>query len=145
MKHAHEEYQIGLSLDSTSGYTYRGASHCVPIGALSIIHPGAAHRSREFVEFRASATYRMMYVSPALLRDTAAEIAGRESGEPFSRPPSCSTETLPGVFWSRAWRWKDLSPASKRIRSSSPCSPPSCGVTLMGASRRDQWARSVGP
>lgn len=87
MKHAHEEYQIGLSLDSTSGYTYRGASHCVPIGALSIIHPGAAHRSREFVEFRASATYRMMYVSPALLRDTAAEIAGRESGEPFFPAP----------------------------------------------------------
>lgn len=87
MKHAHEEYQIGLSFDSTSGYTFRGAFHCVPIGALSIIHSGEAHRSREFVEFRAPATYRMMYVSPALLRDTVAEMAGQDSGEPFFPRP----------------------------------------------------------
>lgn len=87
VKHAHEEYQFGLSLDSTSGYTYRGAFHGVPVGALSVIHPGEVHRSRELVEFRAPATYRMIYVSPALLRDTATEMAGRESGEPFFPVP----------------------------------------------------------
>lgn len=35
------------------------------------------------MEFRAPATYRMMYVSLDLFRNTAAEMAGHESGEPF--------------------------------------------------------------
>ena len=86
-KHSHEECQIGFSLDSTAGYSYRGAFHGVPVGALSVIHSGEAHRSRAFVEFRAPATYRMMYVSPALLRDAATEMTGHESGEPFFPVP----------------------------------------------------------
>ena len=87
VKHVHEEYQIGFSLDSTAGYSYRGAFHRVPIGALSVIHPGEVHRSREFVEFRAPAAYRVMYVSPALLQNAANKIAGCESSEPFFPVP----------------------------------------------------------
>ncbi len=83
MKHSHEEYQIGLSLDATSGYRYRGYFHGVPVGALSVIHTGETHRSREFVEFRATATYRMLYVSPVLFAEAATEAAGRDRGEPF--------------------------------------------------------------
>ena len=39
-KHSHEEYQICLSLDFPGVYHYRGASHAVPVGSLSVIHPG---------------------------------------------------------------------------------------------------------
>lgn len=42
-KHAHEEYQFGLSFDCQGEYHYRGAAHVIPTGSLSIIHSGEVH------------------------------------------------------------------------------------------------------
>ena len=37
-KHAHAEYQFGLSFDCQGEYAYRGSRHVIPQGRLSIIH-----------------------------------------------------------------------------------------------------------
>ena len=45
-QHSHEEYQIGLTLTAPGEYHYRGASHPVPVGGLSVVHPGEMHTGR---------------------------------------------------------------------------------------------------
>ena len=42
-KHAHSEYQFGLSFDCQGKYYYRSAYHPIPMGSLSIIHSGEVH------------------------------------------------------------------------------------------------------
>jgi AraC-like DNA-binding protein len=86
-KHSHEEYQFCLSLDFPGEYRYRGASHGVPVGSLSVIHPGEVHSARDPEHRRTVATYRMLYASPALLGEAATEVAGRETSEPFFEAP----------------------------------------------------------
>ncbi len=46
-KHSHDEYQICLSLDFPGVYGYRGATHAVPVGSLSVVHPGEVHSARD--------------------------------------------------------------------------------------------------
>ncbi len=83
-KHAHEEYQICLSLNFPGEYRYRGESHTVPVGSLSVIHPGEVHSARDPKDRRDRAEYRMMYASPNLLGQVAAEVGGRETASsPF--------------------------------------------------------------
>ncbi len=41
--HCHEQYQIGLSLTDAGEYSYRRAYHPVPVGSVSVIHPGEMH------------------------------------------------------------------------------------------------------
>ncbi len=86
-RHSHEDYQFCLSLDFPGEYRYRGSSHDVPVGSLSIIHPGEMHSARDPEDRRKSANYRLMYVRPDLLRDAASEVAGRATGEPFFPSP----------------------------------------------------------
>lgn len=87
-KHAHEEYQICLSLNFPGEYRYRGESHAVPVGSLSVIHPGEVHSARDPKDRQTRAEYRMMYVSPNLLGRVAAAAGGRETANvPFFPNP----------------------------------------------------------
>jgi len=96
--HSHEEYQLGLSLDSPGEYRYRGGRHPVPVGGLSVIQSGEVHRSREVRERDTPASYRMMYVEPALLQRAAAEAAGCEASEPFFASPAVADGALVRLF-----------------------------------------------
>lgn len=97
-RHSHEEYQIGLSLDFPGEYRYRGERHAVPVGSLSIIHPDEAHSARDPEDRRTPASFRMMYADPALLREAAAEVSGREEGSPFFPAPIILDRDLTGRF-----------------------------------------------
>jgi AraC-like DNA-binding protein len=79
-RHAHAEYQLGVSFGFPGEYRYRGARHFVPVGTLTILHPGEAHVTRDPWDRDARARYLMMYVPPALLEETG----GRR---PFFRDP----------------------------------------------------------
>jgi hypothetical protein len=84
--HSHEDYQFCLSLDFPGKYRYRGSSYDVPVGSLSIIHPGETHSARDPEDRRKTANYRLMYVGPDLLRDAvgrARELLAR--GTPIAR------------------------------------------------------------
>jgi AraC-like DNA-binding protein len=85
--HSHEEYQFCLSLNFPGEYRYRGERHPVPVGSLSVIHPGEVHSSRDPHDRKAAANFRVMYLSPGMLANAASEVAGRYFGLPFFRQP----------------------------------------------------------
>ena len=86
-KHSHGEYQFCLSLNFPGVYGYRGASHAVPVGSLSVVHPGEVHSARDPEERLVPSSFRMMYAEPALLADAATEVAGRGAAQPFFGDP----------------------------------------------------------
>ena len=86
-KHSHGEYQICLSLDFPGVYGYRGTSHAVPVGSLSVVHPGEVHSARDPEERRSPSSFRMMYAEPDLLARAATSVAGRAGPPPFFRDP----------------------------------------------------------
>jgi hypothetical protein len=83
LRHIHETYQIGLSLDFPGEYVYRGSHVAVPARSISVIHPGEPHAARDPHARTEPARFRMLYVPPAKLRDVAVEIAGRPQLGPF--------------------------------------------------------------
>jgi hypothetical protein len=85
--HSHEDYQFCLSLDFPGEYRYRGSSYGVPVGSLSVIHPGEMHSVRDPEDRRKTANYKLMYTRPDLLRNAASEVAGRNISEPFFPSP----------------------------------------------------------
>jgi len=86
-KHSHGEYQICLSLNFPGVYGYRGTSHAVPVGGLSVVHPGEVHSARDPGERLVPSSFRMMYAEPALLSEAATEVAGLGGAQPFFRDP----------------------------------------------------------
>jgi AraC-like DNA-binding protein len=97
-KHSHGEYQICLSLDFPGLYRYRGASHAVPVGSLSVIHPGEVHSARDPEDRLSPSSFRMMYAAPSLLREASSEVVGREKSPPFFRAPILLDEDLARDF-----------------------------------------------
>jgi AraC-like DNA-binding protein len=86
-KHSHDQYQFCLSLNFPGEYRYRGERYPVPVGSLSVIHPGEIHASRDPFDREESATYRVMYADPDLLREAATQAEGSGTGEPFFPDP----------------------------------------------------------
>ncbi|MGH3149025.1 MAG: helix-turn-helix domain-containing protein [Rubrobacter sp.] len=98
-RHSHGGYQIGLSLNFPGEYRYRGASHAVPVGSLSVIHPGEVHSARDPQDRLTPAEYRMMYAKPELLGDAAAEVSRREKASlPFFPNPTILDRDLAWNF-----------------------------------------------
>ncbi len=97
-KQSHEEYQFCLSLDFPGEYRYRGERHVVPVGSLSVIHPGEVHSSRDPHDREAPATYRVMYVDPAMIARVAAELTAREGISPFFPNPVIFDRGLSRAF-----------------------------------------------
>jgi len=96
--HAHEEYQIGVSLNFPGAYEYRGSTHAVPAGSLSIIHPGEMHAPRD-LEFRhGHAEFRMMYLKPAVLQRAASDMVERSVHLPFFATPVIRAPRLVSLF-----------------------------------------------
>ncbi len=97
-RHSHEEYQVCLSPDFPGVYGYRGTSHAVPVGSLSVVHPGEVHSARDPRERPASSSYRVMYAEPALLAEAATGVAGRGEAQPFFRDPIILDKSLAWDF-----------------------------------------------
>lgn len=97
-KHSHGEYQICLSLDFPGVYGYRGTSFAVPVGSLSVVHPGEVHSARDPEERRTPSSFRMMYAEPDLLARAATEVAGRGEAQPFFRDPIIQDRPLARDF-----------------------------------------------
>jgi AraC-like DNA-binding protein len=83
-RHAHAEYQLSLTHGFPGEYRYRGARHFVPVGSLTILHPGEAHVVRDPGDRDTAATYLMMY----------AELPGA----PFFREPVIRDRGLVRLF-----------------------------------------------
>lgn len=98
-KHSHGDYQFCLSLNFPGEYHYRGERLAVPVGSLSVIHPGEMHSSRDPQNREIFAEYRMVYAKPSLLGRVATEISGRERGLPSFPDPIIFDEHIAAGFF----------------------------------------------
>jgi len=96
--HLHDTYQVCLSLDFPGEYRYLGGRHPVPVGSLSIIHPGEMHAARDLADRPRSTTFRLLYAPPRLLQEAAAMITDRPSPTPFFAEPVIRDHDLAARF-----------------------------------------------
>jgi AraC-like DNA-binding protein len=85
--HVHDEYQFCLSLDTPGEYRLRRARHAVPVGSLSIIHPGEVHSARDPEDRHAPANYQVLYVTAERLAATVGQVNGGTPRLPTFRSP----------------------------------------------------------
>jgi AraC-like DNA-binding protein len=85
--HTHDDYQLGLCLDFPGEYVLRSGSIAVPVGTLSIIHPGELHAARDPIERRTPATFRMFYLPLDLVQRVSTELSSRPPALPFFATP----------------------------------------------------------
>ncbi len=98
-RYSHEEYQLGLCVDSFGEYRYRGSRVVVPVGAVSVIQSGEPHMSRDVEDRPHSAAYPMAYTPPMLLEQIAAEVLGGGGSEPFFAELVLKGRKLAGSCW----------------------------------------------
>ncbi|MBE9075717.1 helix-turn-helix transcriptional regulator [Romeria aff. gracilis LEGE 07310] len=82
-KHAHEEYQFGLSFDCQGEYRYRGTRHAIPTGSLSVIHSGEVHAPSDRTSLPNPAHFAMMHIHPGWLQTVLAEMTEKSAALPF--------------------------------------------------------------
>ena len=61
-RHAHDDYQINLSLSNPGRYAYRRESFLLPPDAMAILHPGEPHAVQNLREPDARAETRLLYI-----------------------------------------------------------------------------------
>lgn len=83
--HCHDEYQFCLSVNYPSEYYYRKSVHFVPVGSLSIIHPGEMHSGtgRDVGDRQTRATFCMMYIEPLVIRQVLDDAFEQKNNLPF--------------------------------------------------------------
>ena len=92
--HFHSEYQLCLSLDFPGVYHYRGASHPVPKGSLSILHPGEKHSSADPHDREEGTCYCLFYLPPSLFQSVGGEEENRDVVLPFFPDPVLTANDL---------------------------------------------------
>ncbi|MEM8809321.1 MAG: AraC family transcriptional regulator [Cyanobacteria bacterium P01_G01_bin.38] len=97
-KHAHAEYQFGLSFDCQGEYFYRGARHAIPAGSLSIIHSGEVHSPSDRTFLPQSAHFAMAHIDPMWLQRVAAEVFQKPISAPYFSASFITDPQLNNLF-----------------------------------------------
>jgi AraC-like DNA-binding protein len=80
--HAHEEYQLNLTLDLPGGVRYRGGYHVQPARTLAVLMPGEPHTPRDPDGRDTTARHLTLYLPPHVVRGTAQQLAGARKSLP---------------------------------------------------------------
>jgi AraC-like DNA-binding protein len=104
LRHAHEEYQVCISLNFPGEYWYRGTTHAVPVRSVAFLHPGEVHSSRDPIERNVNARYAVMYLPRAHVRDAFHLWLGKTTAtdEPFFSEPIVAKDVIFTSFMN-AW------------------------------------------
>ena len=97
-RHTHEEYQLGLCLDFSGEYRYRGSKHPAPVGSLSILHPGEPHSTLEHDFHEVPTTFRMLFIPPEVIQTAATLLTSRTASLPFFPDPVLFDKNLTCLF-----------------------------------------------
>ena len=99
-KHAHSEYQLGLALTDPGEYLYRGSYHPVPVGSLSVIHPGETHSGCGFRQRLSPTIFYSIYVPSEYIHDLLGEMQNRcRTALPFVPTPIVTEAQLTKRFY----------------------------------------------
>ena len=97
--HSHGEYQVGLSLTDPGEYRYRGGFHPVPIGSLSVLHPGELHGVCGLGVRSAPSVFLSFYFPVPLVRRVWGEVQERiVTTEPYVPRPIILDASLEKTF-----------------------------------------------
>ncbi|GCE28697.1 AraC family transcriptional regulator [Dictyobacter alpinus] len=96
--HAHDDYQLCLSLEAACVYRYRGASHTVARGQLSLMHPGEVHATWDAEARPPQTSYHLIYLRPSLFQKVAEDVMRHNVNEPFFPNPILVDDNLIGLF-----------------------------------------------
>lgn len=95
VRHSHDEYQFCLSLNFPGTYFYRGVYLPVPVGALSVLHPGEPHSAHDPQDREGRTFYLLLQAPVSLLVELASQ--SRRSEAPFFEPTAMDRD-LVGLF-----------------------------------------------
>ncbi|WP_247648481.1 AraC family transcriptional regulator [Pseudodesulfovibrio sp. zrk46] len=84
-KHTHAEYSIGLIVSGRTTFFLEDTMHEAVAGQIALIAPNVVHVCNP--ELDGEWTYRMFYVTPALLEAVAEELFGPNAGLPVFPSP----------------------------------------------------------
>ncbi len=68
--HAHREMQLCFSVDFPGRYGYRGGTHDVPVGAVSVLDSWEPHAASDPIDRNRPSHYLMLYVDPVAFRES---------------------------------------------------------------------------
>lgn len=97
-KHAHEEYQFGLSFNCPGEYHYGGEHHCIPTGSLSIIHSGEVHSPSDRTYLPTPISFWMMHVHPTWFYSVTTGMSEKSAVVPFFQTISITDSRLNHLF-----------------------------------------------
>ena len=90
--HRHDTYAIGLTDAGVQAFDYRGAAQTSTPGQVVVLHPDETHDGRAGTP--EGFGYRIVYVAPARIHETARAICGRPCALPFVREPVGANRAL---------------------------------------------------
>ncbi len=95
-RHAHEEFQLVLSLEAPYEYNYQRSNSVVPPGHLAVIQTGEPHSFSS--NDHTGRALRLMFIEPDLLRRVATEAVGSEQNIPVFPTLTVSNQHLVELF-----------------------------------------------
>ena len=112
-RHSHETYSLGVTESGAQGFTCCGAGHVSTAGLVMAFNPDETH------DGHAAAgngfTYRMIHMTPDVLTDMLADLAGAHASMPLFAVPVITDPALAGAV--RRLHWSLTGPASPLQRS----------------------------
>ncbi|HNX58354.1 MAG TPA: AraC family transcriptional regulator [Spirochaetota bacterium] len=91
-RHSHEELPVGVIGSGSLGFRYRGGEIAAHRGMISIANPDDPHNG--YALDGRGWSYRMFYLSPALVRSAAEEVCGRGITVPLFREGAIHDDRL---------------------------------------------------
>jgi len=94
-RHSHETYSLGVTESGAQGFTCRGAGHVSTAGLVMAFNPDDPHDGHAATGN--GFTYRMIHMTPGVLTDMLADLAGAPAAMPLFAAPVITDPALAGA------------------------------------------------
>src|SRR5262252_1172869 len=94
-RHSHETYSLGVTESGAQGFTCRGAGHVSTAGLVMAFNPDDPHDGHAATGN--GFTYRMIHMTPDVLTDMLADLAGAPAPMPLFAAPVIADPALAGA------------------------------------------------
>ena len=94
-RHSHETYSLGVTESGAQGFTCRGTGHVSTAGLVMAFNPDDPHDGHAATGN--GFTYRMIHMTPGVLTDMLADLAGAPAAMPLFAAPVITDPALAGA------------------------------------------------
>lgn len=96
-RHSHEAYAFGVTETGVQAFNCRGAAHASTPGTVMAFNPADPHDGHSGAE--GGFSYRMLYIAPAVMRQTLEDAAERPAPLPFFLDPLVRDAAVAQLLW----------------------------------------------